>query len=154
MILDYFTVTGTVPPCPEQMDMNGDCVISWSDYLLLLHCFDTPIPCDPVETCCDPVLNSSCCVGHVGDVNGIDGDYPTIGDLSAIIDAKFISGSCEGIIACLAEADINRSGGCNLSCEDITIGDIALFIYIAFAGLPPIDELNPFPECLVCPEEK
>jgi len=59
-----------------------------------------------------------------------------------MIDAKFITGSCEGILGCLAEADINQSGGVNPTCDDITIGDIAILIDYLFItgpslGLPP-----------------
>ena len=55
----------------------------------------------------------SCCNGRVGNALYGCGDEPTIADLAAIIDAKFITGTCDGIIDCLAEADINQSGGSN-----------------------------------------
>jgi hypothetical protein len=88
----------------------------------------------------DVEISCSCCVGHVGDVNNSGDDTPTIGDISALIDAKFITGSCAGIV-CLAEADINQSGGSNPTCDDITIGDISfevaqLFILLWPSGLP------------------
>ena len=74
-----------------------------------------------------------CCVGKVGDANGSGEDEPTIGDISVMIDAKFITGACISSgpganIRCLAEADINQSGGVNPTCDDITIGDISLLI--------------------------
>jgi hypothetical protein len=74
----------------------------------------------------------SCCIDQVGDANGIGGDEPTIGDVSVMIDAKFITGRCDGIIACLAEADINHSGGDNPTCDDISIGDIGFLIDYMF----------------------
>ncbi len=79
-----------------------------------------------------------CCQGRVGDVNQSGNDEPTIGDISTLIDAKFITGSCDGVISCFAEADINQSGGPNPTCNDITIGDISILIdysvhYGAFA---------------------
>lgn len=82
-----------------------------------------------------------CCVGRVGDANGSGEDEPTIGDVSTMIDAKFITGSCDGILSCLTEADINQSGGTGPTCDDITIGDISvlidyLFITGASLGLP------------------
>jgi len=88
--------------------------------------------------CIDQV---SCCVGRVGDANGVGGDEPTIGDVSTMIDAKFITGTCAGTIVCLAEADINQSGGADPTCDDITIGDIStlidyLFITGSSLGLP------------------
>ncbi len=76
-----------------------------------------------------------CCQGIVGDANG-SGDFePTIGDVSIMIDALFITGSCTGLLDCLAEADINQSGGPNPSCADITIGDVSFLIdYLFITG--------------------
>lgn len=84
-----------------------------------------------------------CCEGRVGDANGSGGDEPTIGDISVMIDAKFITGRCEGIIPCLAEADINQSGGINPTCDDITIGDIAALIDCLFITGPSCRYKNP-----------
>ena len=79
-----------------------------------------------------------CCVGRVGDANGSGEDMPTIGDISVLIDAKFITGACDGIIGCFTEADINQSGGTGPNCEDITIGDISMLIDDLFiTGEPP-----------------
>jgi uncharacterized protein (TIGR02145 family) len=75
-----------------------------------------------------------CCVGRVGDANGSGIDEPTISDISAMIDAKFISGTCDGILNCLTEADVNQSGGANPTCNDITIGDISNLIDYLFIG--------------------
>ena len=80
-------------------------------------------------------FRTSCCIGRVGDANGSGDDEPTIGDVSTMIDARFITGTCEGILACLAEADINQSGGANPTCDDITIGDISILIdYLFITG--------------------
>jgi photosystem II stability/assembly factor-like uncharacterized protein len=77
----------------------------------------------------------NCCAGRVGDANGSGEDEPTISDISVLIDAKFISGSCEGIVACLTEADVNQSGGSNPTCSDITISDISMLIdYLFITG--------------------
>jgi len=93
----------------------------------------------------DSVFASSyvfpCCSGRVGDANGSADDEPTIGDVSTMIDAKFITNSCNCILNCLTEADIDRSGGANPTCDDITIGDIStlidyLFITGSSLGLP------------------
>ena len=79
-----------------------------------------------------------CCQGRVGDANGSGEDMPTIGDISVLIDAKFITGTCDGIIGCIAEADINQSGGASPNCEDLTIGDISMLIDDLFiTGEPP-----------------
>lgn len=76
-----------------------------------------------------------CCVGRVGDVNNSGDDEPTIGDVSVLIDAKFITGTCSGLISCLPEADINQSGGSSPTCGDITIGDITILIdYLFITG--------------------
>jgi len=80
----------------------------------------------------------SCCIGRVGDANGLGGDEPTIGDISVMIDAKFITGVCNGIIACLAEADINHSGGLFPTCDDVTIGDISVLIDYLFITGPSL----------------
>jgi hypothetical protein len=79
-----------------------------------------------------------CCEGRVGDANGSGVDEPTIGDISVMIDAKFIAGTCDGKIVCLSEADINQSGGSNPTCEDITIGDISILIDYLFITGPPL----------------
>ena len=86
-------------------------------------------------------VSTSCCASRVGDANTSGEDEPTIGDVSAMVDAKFITGTCDGVLLCLAEADINQSGGANPTCDDITIGDISvlidyLFITGPFLGLP------------------
>lgn len=91
-----------------------------------------------------------CCVGRVGDANGIGGDEPTITDITAIIDAKFISPEhCEDWLLCVQEADINQSGGLTPTCDDITIGDIAILIdYLFITG----SSLG-LPDCLEPPSE-
>ena len=76
-----------------------------------------------------------CCVGRVGDANGSGEDEPTISDVAVIIDAKFITGICDGVVECLSEADINQSGGADPTCDDITISDIsALIDYLFITG--------------------
>jgi PKD repeat protein len=80
-------------------------------------------------------IYSGCCVGRVGDANGQGGDEPTISDISILIDTKFITGTCDGIISCLAEADVNQSGGSDPTCDDITISDISTLIdYLFITG--------------------
>ena len=77
----------------------------------------------------------SCCDIRVGDANGQGGDEPTIGDVAIIIDAKFITVSCEGLLPCLEEADVNQSGGIEPVCDDVTIADIARLIdYLFITG--------------------
>ena len=77
---------------------------------------------------------STCCRGKVGDANNSGLDEPTIGDVSTMIDALFISENCS-LFSCFAEADINQSGGWVPSCIHITIGDISLLIdYLFIAG--------------------
>jgi hypothetical protein len=78
---------------------------------------------------------TTCCVGRVGDANMSGDDEPTIGDISLMIDAKFITGTCDGVLTCLPEADINQSGGADPTCDDISIGDIsALIDYLFISG--------------------
>jgi N-acetylneuraminic acid mutarotase len=76
-----------------------------------------------------------CCLDRVGDANGLGGDEPTIGDVSVMINAKFITGTCDGILDCMTEADVNQSGGLDATCDDITIGDISTLIdYLFITG--------------------
>ena len=79
---------------------------------------------------------TSCCQGKVGDVNGVGGDTPTIGDVALLIDHLFISGTTP---ECLPEADVNQSGGVNPTADDISIGDISVLIdhlYISGVEIP------------------
>jgi hypothetical protein len=148
--MQFFTDSFTLPRCPEQMDVNGDCVVDWRDYVFFMNCLENPLaPCLGVWTCCDPVIIYSCCVEGVGDANGSGGEWYTIGDISAMIDAKFITGTCDGILPCLQEADFNQSGGCNPTCDDITISDISWMIDALFGSPPPGG--YPKPNCLECP---
>ncbi len=81
------------------------------------------------------VTKTGCCVDRVGDANNSGDDEPTIGDITAMIDAKFITGKCDGVIDCIAEADVNLSGTLvnpPLDCDDITIGDITKVIDYMF----------------------
>jgi len=91
-----------------------------------------------------PYIPLTCCDGRVGNPNGVGGDEPTIGDVSVMVDAKFISGSCDGIIECLKEGDINQSGGVDPTCDDITIGDISTLIDYLFITGPSLG----LPDCL------
>jgi len=100
----------------------------------------TDIDDDGIGDACD-----GCCVFRVGDANGLGGDEPTIGDISVMIDAKFISGTCTGILECFTEADINQTGGIDPTCDDITIGDISILIDYLFISGPTVVVL---PECL------
>ena len=104
---------------PSQADTDGDCPAP-------------PYTADP--NCGDACQGGTCCVGRVGDANGIGGDEPTIGDVSVIIDALFISASPDPI-ACMTEADVNQSGGATPGLGDVTIGDVSILIdYLFITG--------------------
>ena len=84
-----------------------------------------------------------CCIGRVGDANGVGGDEPTIGDVSLMIDALFITASETVLLtppACMAEADVNLSSLNSPAhwppvYDDITIGDISILIdYLFITG--------------------
>ncbi|MEW5795419.1 MAG: M14 family zinc carboxypeptidase [Candidatus Zixiibacteriota bacterium] len=82
---------------------------------------------------------SGCCTGIVGDANN-DGAYePTIGDVTTLIDMLFITTQP---VVCLAEADVNQSGGSDPTVTDISIGDVTLLIDNLFISGVPL------PECL------
>ncbi len=89
---------------------------------------------DEIGDLCD----FGCCNFRVGDANGVGGDEPTIGDVSVMIDAKFIAGTCISILGCLTEADVNQTGGTNPDCDDITIGDISTLIDYLFITGPTL----------------
>jgi hypothetical protein len=84
-----------------------------------------------------------CCQGQVGDVNGNGEDEPTIGDVSLLIDALFISVTSD-IVPCFTEADVNQSGGLEPEWSDVTIGDLTILIDYLFISVGAF-ELN---ECL------
>ena len=83
------------------------------------------------------------CSGRVGDANCTGGDEPTIGDITYMINRKFIF-----VIAprwCnLHEADINQSGGTDPVSDDITIGDISILVDYLFITGPSLG----LPNCL------
>ncbi len=83
-----------------------------------------------------------CCRYRVGDANGAGGDEPTIGDLSLLIDAKFISEDCDGLVVCLTEGNVNQSGPVVPTCDDITVGDITWLIDYLFVAGPENSYLN------------
>lgn len=77
----------------------------------------------------------------MGDANGLGDDEPTIGDISVMIDALFITDSLN-IIPCLGEADVSQNGGCCFNYEQVTITDISILVDCLFItgtslGLPP-----------------
>ncbi len=83
-----------------------------------------------------------CCNERVGNSNGDGGEMPTIGDISVMIDAKFITSACieSGLganIKCLGEADMNLSGGSNPACCDITLVDISMLVDDLFLTREP-----------------
>jgi hypothetical protein len=76
----------------------------------------------------------------VGDANNSKNDEPTIGDVSVLTDALFVTGDMN-ILVCLSEADVNQSGGENPQRSDITIGDISYLIDYLFITGPQNMEL-------------
>jgi len=79
-----------------------------------------------------------CFFCRVGNANGLHGDEPTISDVAVLIDAKFITGTCDGL-PCLEEADINNSGDDGgVTCDDITISDISMLIDYLFITGPSL----------------
>jgi hypothetical protein len=124
--LSYVYYDGPIPSYPYQMDLNGNCEVNPVDFRIFVDCFFSPVrPCPETATCCDPSVKRCC----LGDPN-MSGGEPTISDVSAIIDALFITGNCDGI--CTGGADTNRSGGSDPTCDDITISDVSALIDCLF----------------------
>jgi hypothetical protein len=74
---------------------------------------------------------SQCCQGIVGDVDGSGDELPTIGDITALIDHLFVSHTA---LFCIAEADVNQSGG------SVSIGDITVLIDHLFGARQPLPD--------------
>lgn len=81
-------------------------------------------------------LGPDCCSGMVGNADGIGDDEPTLADIMAIVEFLFINHHPP---ACLAETDVNQSGGSAPLKYDITLGDIMHlvdYLYISHTPLP------------------
>ena len=91
---------------------------------------------DGIDQDCDG-NDPSCCSDKVGDINGVGGDKPTIGDISTLIEHLFIT-SLE--LGCDQEADVNQSGGRYPTLDDITIGDISALIDHLFITNPELND--------------
>jgi hypothetical protein len=89
------------------------------------------------------VGDCKCCVGRVGDANQSGDDEPTIADIAIIVDALFIGGD-KSVLTCLAEADMNQSGGAYPVEDDITIADVSYLIDFLFITGPSLG----LPDCL------
>jgi len=93
------------------------------------------------------VWAEGCCVGRVGDVNGMSGDDPTIGDIALMIFLGSILAE-PGKYPCIEETDINLSS-LNPPAhwppreDDITIGDISALIDALFITA----DLSILPDC-------
>jgi len=78
-----------------------------------------------------------CCQGMVGDVNGRDGDEPSLADVMVLVDHLFVTGRP---LWCVEEADVDQSGGANPQQgpdSDITLGDIMVLVdHIFLTGVP------------------
>ena len=79
-----------------------------------------------------PLADPFCCVGMVGNVNCDDQETVTLGDVVVLIDHLYIN---QIPLCCVAEADINQSGGADPTCDDISICDVAILIdYLFITG--------------------
>jgi len=126
----YFTVTDPTPS-----GLTPIKVLSYTKYTP--HFVAGDLTYEP--TVIPGALSRVCCNGLVGDVDGIDGDEPTLADVLRLADLMFVSLEP---VDCYAEADIDQSGGLEPTGEDITIGDISRLIDYLFVYH------NPLPTCL------
>jgi len=84
-------------------------------------------------------LGPDCCSGMVGNADGIGDDEPTLADIMAMVEFLFINNHPP---ACLAEADVNQSGGSAPLRQDITLGDIMRLVDYLYINHTPL------PDCL------
>ncbi len=80
----------------------------------------------------------NCCAGKVGDVNGIGGDIPTIGDITTLVEFLFQNGDTPD---CLEESDVNQSGTFltpPLDWSDVTISDVSVLVDYLFIDNPEL----------------
>lgn len=80
-------------------------------------------------------LGPECCVGKVGNVDGLGGEDPTLADVLALVDFLYVNHVPP---TCLAEADVNQSGGSVPLRRDITIGDIARLVDHLYISQRPL----------------
>ena len=81
-------------------------------------------------------LGPNCCAGVVGNADGFGDDEPTLGDIMALVEFLFINHQPP---TCMAEADVNQSGGGLPLSHDITLGDIMRLVdhlYVSQTALP------------------
>lgn len=92
-----------------------------------------------VPTYSDP----HCCVGKVGNADCGSNDIASITDVFVLIHYLFIDGPAP---CCLAEADLDQSGGADPMPAHITLSDVAALIDHLFIGFQPlpdcIDQVN------------
>jgi len=77
----------------------------------------------------DGSIRLGCCLGRVGDVDGVGGDEPSLADVMALVDLMYISGAAPD---CWTEADVNQSGGYSAGRTDITLGDLMMLVTYLF----------------------
>ena len=116
---------------PYYVDPNVD---SGACYSYVVVAESTPNLYSPASDIAQVDL-SVCCIGQVGDLNGIGGDDPTLGDIMMLIDHLFISYTDP---ICMTEADINQSGGVNPTREDLSLVDVMILIDHLFINYTPL----------------
>jgi hypothetical protein len=107
---------------------SGEC------YSYVIVAESTPAMYSPASEIAQVDL-SQCCIGQVGDLNGIGGDEPTLGDIMVLIDHLYISYTDP---ACMTEADVNQSGGLNPTWDDLTLLDVFILIDHLFINYGPL----------------
>ena len=88
-----------------------------------------------------PAETETCCEDHTGDANMSGDDWPTVGDVSILIEVLYLSQDW-GWITCLDEADADASGGLTPTQDDITLRDLALILERAFITGTPLPYCN------------
>ena len=137
-IINYVYHDGPAPDPPGNGDADGNCIVDKGDAIRVMLYVDgtgeAPVDC----TC--PYPDKSCCYGTTGNVNCSWTENPDdedvwetvdISDITKLISVLYLH---QGEFCCLAEADVNGSGGYP-DISDIT--KLIDYLYLTHAALPP-----------------
>jgi len=142
----YLTGDGYLKYYEYEMILNG--LLAGQPYWVVVTAFDhgslhplaVPLESPKVASALRVVTlgsDPSCCHGWVGDVNCDQEEEADLADIMALIDFLFLGGPSP---CCLAEADVNQSGGPGPARTHISLGDVARLIDHLYISNEPLPE--------------